>query len=57
MRTQLRRQAAAHADHLRDVLRIQEQELNQQFDQVGVCFIIVKRPFSLSFSEIFLIMQ
>uniref|UniRef100_A0A1W7RGK3 MICOS complex subunit MIC60 n=1 Tax=Agkistrodon contortrix contortrix TaxID=8713 RepID=A0A1W7RGK3_AGKCO len=33
MRTQLRRQAAAHADHLRDVLRIQEQELNQQFDQ------------------------
>ncbi|XP_007440790.1 MICOS complex subunit MIC60 isoform X4 [Python bivittatus] len=33
MRTQLRRQAAAHADHLRDVLRIQEQELKQQFDQ------------------------
>ncbi|XP_034272039.1 MICOS complex subunit MIC60 isoform X2 [Pantherophis guttatus] len=33
MRTQLRRQAAAHADHLRDVIRIQEQELQQQFDQ------------------------
>ncbi|XP_063156477.1 MICOS complex subunit MIC60 isoform X1 [Candoia aspera] len=33
MRTQLRRQAAAHTDHLRDVLRIQEQELKQQFDQ------------------------
>ncbi|XP_032091299.1 MICOS complex subunit MIC60 isoform X3 [Thamnophis elegans] len=33
MRTQLRRQAAAHADHLRDVIRIQELELKQQFDQ------------------------
>ncbi|XP_062987950.1 MICOS complex subunit MIC60 isoform X2 [Elgaria multicarinata webbii] len=33
MRTQLRRQAAAHSDHLRDVLRIQEQELKLQFDQ------------------------
>ncbi|XP_020651706.3 MICOS complex subunit MIC60 isoform X2 [Pogona vitticeps] len=33
MRTQLRRQAAAHADHLRDVLKIQEQELKLQFDQ------------------------
>ncbi|XP_058039385.1 MICOS complex subunit MIC60 isoform X2 [Ahaetulla prasina] len=33
MRTQLRRQAAAHADHLKDVIRIQEQELKQQFDQ------------------------
>ncbi|XP_028902409.1 MICOS complex subunit MIC60 isoform X2 [Ornithorhynchus anatinus] len=33
MRTQLRRQAAAHTDHLRDVLRIQEQELKQQYEQ------------------------
>ncbi|XP_053118821.1 MICOS complex subunit MIC60 isoform X2 [Hemicordylus capensis] len=33
MRTQLRRQAAAHTDHLRDVLKIQEQELKLQFDQ------------------------
>lgn len=35
MRTQLRRQAAAHNDHLRDVLKIQEQELKLEFDQVG----------------------
>ncbi|XP_059673691.1 MICOS complex subunit MIC60 isoform X3 [Gavia stellata] len=33
MRTQLRRQAAAHTDHLRDVLKIQEQELKVEFDQ------------------------
>ncbi|XP_070582579.1 MICOS complex subunit MIC60 isoform X3 [Erythrolamprus reginae] len=33
MRTQLRRQAAAHADHLKDVIKIQELELKQQFDQ------------------------
>ncbi|XP_060637309.2 MICOS complex subunit MIC60 isoform X2 [Anolis sagrei] len=33
MRTQLRRQAAAHTDHLRDVLRIQEQELKLEFEQ------------------------
>ncbi|XP_038608355.1 MICOS complex subunit MIC60 isoform X8 [Tachyglossus aculeatus] len=33
MRTQLRRQAAAHTDHLRDVLRIQEQDLKQQYEQ------------------------
>ncbi|KAJ6660528.1 hypothetical protein lerEdw1_017525 [Lerista edwardsae] len=33
MRTQLRRQAAAHNDHLRDVLKIQEQELRLEFDQ------------------------
>nr|XP_003222422.1 PREDICTED: MICOS complex subunit MIC60 isoform X1 [Anolis carolinensis] len=33
MRTQLRRQAAAHSDHLRDVLRIQEQELKLEFEQ------------------------
>ncbi|KAM9471067.1 MICOS complex subunit MIC60 isoform 1-T1 [Clarias gariepinus] len=30
MRTQLRRQAAAHTDHLRDVLKIQEQELRDK---------------------------
>ncbi|XP_048827809.1 MICOS complex subunit MIC60 isoform X2 [Brienomyrus brachyistius] len=30
MRTQLRRQAAAHTDHLRDVLKVQEQELRAQ---------------------------
>lgn len=34
MRTQLRRQAAAHTDHLRDVLRVQEQELKYEFEQV-----------------------
>ncbi|NXR60023.1 MIC60 protein, partial [Rhadina sibilatrix] len=33
MRTQLRRQAAAHTDHLRDVLRIQEQDLKVEFEQ------------------------
>ncbi|NXW90817.1 MIC60 protein, partial [Alopecoenas beccarii] len=33
MRTQLRRQAAAHSDHLRDVLKIQEQELKVEFEQ------------------------
>ncbi|XP_036867871.1 MICOS complex subunit MIC60 isoform X7 [Manis javanica] len=32
MRTQLRRQAAAHTDHLRDVLRVQEQELKYEFE-------------------------
>ncbi|XP_060239530.1 MICOS complex subunit MIC60 isoform X6 [Meriones unguiculatus] len=33
MRTQLRRQAAAHTDHLRDVLKVQEQELKYEFEQ------------------------
>ncbi|XP_077171660.1 MICOS complex subunit MIC60 isoform X2 [Paroedura picta] len=33
MRTQLRRQAAAHTDHLGDVLKIQEQELKMEFDR------------------------
>ncbi|KFO72530.1 Mitochondrial inner membrane protein, partial [Cuculus canorus] len=33
MRTQLRRQAAAHTDHLRDVLKVQEQELKVEFEQ------------------------
>lgn len=33
MRTQLRRQAAAHTDHLRDVLKVQEQELKFEFEQ------------------------
>ncbi|OCT96636.1 MICOS complex subunit MIC60 isoform X2 [Xenopus laevis] len=33
MRTQLRRQAAAHTDHLRDVLNVQEQELKAEFQQ------------------------
>lgn len=37
MRTQLRRQAAAHTDHLRDVLRVQEQELKHEFEQVRTC--------------------
>ncbi|XP_035387931.1 MICOS complex subunit MIC60 isoform X4 [Electrophorus electricus] len=30
MRTQLRRQAAAHTDHLRDLLKVQEQELREE---------------------------
>ncbi|KAM3939090.1 MICOS complex subunit MIC60 isoform 2-T2 [Leptodactylus fuscus] len=33
MRTQLRRQAAAHTDHLRDVLGVQEQEMKAEFQQ------------------------
>ncbi|CAI9543098.1 unnamed protein product [Staurois parvus] len=33
MRTQLRRQAAAHTDHLRDVLDVQEQEFKAEFQQ------------------------
>ncbi|XP_056346180.1 MICOS complex subunit MIC60 isoform X2 [Oenanthe melanoleuca] len=33
MRTQLRRQAAAHTEHLRDVLKIQEQDLKVEFEQ------------------------
>lgn len=34
MRTQLRRQAAAHTDHVRDVLKVQEQELRSEAEQV-----------------------
>ncbi|XP_008279112.1 MICOS complex subunit MIC60 isoform X2 [Stegastes partitus] len=34
MRTQLRRQAAAHTDHVQDVLKVQEQELRAEADQV-----------------------
>ncbi len=34
MRTQLRRQAAAHTDHLRDVLKVQEQELHEEAQEV-----------------------
>ncbi|RVE67570.1 hypothetical protein OJAV_G00104320 [Oryzias javanicus] len=33
MRTQLRRQAAAHTDHVRDVLKVQEQELRAEAEQ------------------------
>lgn len=36
MRTQLRRQAAAHTDHLRDVLKVQEQELREEAEEVRV---------------------
>ncbi|XP_041845967.1 MICOS complex subunit MIC60 isoform X2 [Melanotaenia boesemani] len=34
MRTQLRRQAAAHTDHVRDVLKVQEQELRTEAEQM-----------------------
>lgn len=34
MRTQLRRQAAAHTDHLRDVLKVQEHELREEAQEV-----------------------
>uniref|UniRef100_A0AAQ6IN10 MICOS complex subunit MIC60 n=1 Tax=Anabas testudineus TaxID=64144 RepID=A0AAQ6IN10_ANATE len=34
MRTQLRRQAAAHTDHVRDVLKVQEQEMRAEAEQV-----------------------
>lgn len=34
MRTQLRRQAAAHTDHVHDVLKVQEQELTAEAEQV-----------------------
>ncbi|XP_033890684.3 MICOS complex subunit MIC60 isoform X2 [Acipenser ruthenus] len=33
MRTQLRRQAAAHSDHLRDVIKVQEQEIRAEAEQ------------------------
>nr|XP_006815475.1 PREDICTED: mitochondrial inner membrane protein-like [Saccoglossus kowalevskii] len=33
MRHQLMRQAAAHSDHINDVLRVQSKELEQQFDK------------------------
>lgn len=35
MRTQLRRQAAAHMDHVQDVLKVQEQELRADAEQVS----------------------
>lgn len=35
MRTQLRRQAAAHTDHVQDVLKVQEQELKGEAEQVS----------------------
>lgn len=34
MRTQLRRQAAAHTDHVQDVLKVQELELKADAEQV-----------------------
>ncbi|KAM7388858.1 hypothetical protein PAMP_022868 [Pampus punctatissimus] len=34
MRTQLRRQAAAHTDHVQDVLKVQEQELKTEAEQI-----------------------
>nr|XP_046261407.1 MICOS complex subunit MIC60 [Scatophagus argus] len=34
MRTQLRRQAAAHTDHVQDVLKVQEQELRADAEQI-----------------------
>ncbi|KAM9795007.1 MICOS complex subunit MIC60 [Neosynchiropus ocellatus] len=34
MRIQLRRQAAAHTDHVREVLKVQEQELREEAEQV-----------------------
>lgn len=34
MRTQLRRQAAAHVDHVQDVLKVQEQELKADAEQI-----------------------
>ncbi|XP_033869376.3 MICOS complex subunit MIC60-like isoform X1 [Acipenser ruthenus] len=33
MRTQLRRQTAAHTDHLRDVMKVQEQEIKAEAEQ------------------------
>ncbi|KAK1175188.1 MICOS complex subunit MIC60-like isoform X3 [Acipenser oxyrinchus oxyrinchus] len=33
MRTQLRRQTAAHTDHLRDVMKVQEQEIKAEVEQ------------------------
>lgn len=38
MRTQLRRQAAAHTDHLRDVLQVQERELQAEAEEVCLIF-------------------
>lgn len=38
MRTQLRRQAAAHSDHLRDVIKVQEQEIRAEAEQASFVF-------------------
>lgn len=38
MRTQLRRQAAAHTDHVQDVLKVQEQELRAEAEQVSALY-------------------
>lgn len=48
MRTQLRRQAAAHTDHVRDVLKVQEQELTAEAEQV-----IKRIPERLTCSQLF----
>lgn len=45
MRTQLRRQAAAHTDHVQDVLKVQEHELKAEAEQV------ISLPQSLLTSE------
>ena len=39
MRTQLRRQAAAHTDHVQDVLKVQETELRVDAEQVSTHYI------------------
>lgn len=38
MRTQLRRQAGAHTDHLRDVLKVQEQEFRGKYKEVHLLY-------------------
>lgn len=48
MRTQLRRQAAAHTDHLRDVIKVQEQELREEAQEVRVLHIKHLGKFNIS---------
>uniref|UniRef100_A0A6Q2XWG5 MICOS complex subunit MIC60 n=1 Tax=Esox lucius TaxID=8010 RepID=A0A6Q2XWG5_ESOLU len=43
MRTQLRRQAAAHTDHLRDVLKVQEQELRSEAEEASTSITLMEK--------------
>ena len=52
MRTQLRRQAAAHTDHVQDVLKVQEQELRAESEQV---FTIAHKPIKSKSMQISLV--
>lgn len=51
MRTQLRRQAAAHTDHLRDVLKVQEQELREEAQEVPTACLHIYMSFMIEFNN------